>query len=78
MSDKEEKPGVADPGEFNNILSHEYRELSDEEKSQVRVIKDLGVNLYNHLDSLGAGINLDQARARLRESIFWAVAHITR
>jgi hypothetical protein len=75
----------------NNVMRHEYRVLTEHEKTQMKNIKDLGLlfvqkcdNLYSH----GIGPNneairvgsreLSLAKTKIEEAVFWAVKHITR
>lgn len=62
----------------NNVMRHEYRVLTDEEKAQMQRVKDLGRQLHEFLDSLGDSRELSLAKTRLEEAVMWAVKHLTR
>ena len=61
----------------NNVMRHEYRTLSDKEKSQMQQIKDEGLLLWNILDDIGQSRELSLAKANLEQAVMWAVKHIT-
>jgi hypothetical protein len=71
----------------NNVLRHEYRELSDLEKELMRRVKDKGVELLALLHEIGntnpqgehhASRQLALAATKIEEAVMWAVKHITR
>lgn len=62
----------------NNAMRHQYRVLSDEEKAQMQVIKDMGLEFHAYVKSLGAGRELSLAQTKIEEAVMWAVKHITR
>lgn len=68
---------TSDQRTVNNVMRHAYRVLSDEEKAQMQQIKDLGLQMHELLDSIGASRELSLAKTKLEESVMWGVKHIT-
>lgn len=62
----------------NNVMRHEYRVLSDEEKATMQAIKDKGLELHDLLDGAGSSRELALAKTKVEEAVMWAVKHITR
>lgn len=62
----------------NNTMRHQYRVLSDAEKAAVSRFKDVGQSLITYCDEIGESRELELAKARVEESVMWAVKHITR
>ena len=64
----------------NNVMRHAYRVLSDEEKSQMQSIKDMGLSFHNLLTEIGGGLGsreLSVAKTKIEEAVMWGVKHIT-
>ena len=61
----------------NNVMRHEYRTLTDQEKAAMEQIKDQGLDLWTMLDDLGASRELSLAKTKVEEAVMWAVKHIT-
>lgn len=61
----------------NNVVRHEYRVLSDAEKSQMKAIKDHGLELIAKIDAIGSGRELALAKTKVEEAVMWAVKAIT-
>lgn len=61
----------------NNVVRHEYRTLSDDEKEQMKRIKDLGLELIRAIDEQGSSRELSLAKTKTEEAVMWAVKHIT-
>lgn len=61
----------------NNVMRHEYRVLSDEEKRQMQQVKDQGLGLHNFIESIGSSRELSLAKTKIEEAVMWAVKHIT-
>lgn len=68
---------ASDDRTANNAVRHNYRVLSDDEKSQMVAIKDKGAEIINLIDSIGSSRELSTARTRAEEAVMWAVKHIT-
>lgn len=62
----------------NNVVRHEYKVLSDEEKQRMKNIKDLGLAMIELCDSIGQSRELALAKTKLEEAVMWAVKHITK
>lgn len=72
----------------NNVMRHEYRVLSDEEKQRMQAIKDHGLAFMELLHDIGrtsAGFGdrlgdreLSIAGTKIEEAVMWAVKSITR
>lgn len=63
---------------FNNVMRHEYRVLNDEEKAQMKRLKDIGAEFLAMCDSLGASRELSLAKTNAEQAVMWAVKHLTR
>lgn len=65
----------------NNVMRHEYRVLDENEKVDMRAIKDLGLQLHRGLETLesrkGPSRELSLAKTKVEEAVMWAVKHIT-
>lgn len=62
----------------NNVMRHEYRVLSDEEKAQMKFAKDTGLSLIEFIDSLGSSRELSIAKTKVEEAVMWTVKHVTK
>ena len=79
---------TSDARTVNNVMRHAYRVLSDVEKAQMQKIKDMGLEFYNLLVSVGgaepgpvgrmSSRELSLAATKIEEAVMWAVKHITR
>ena len=76
MADKIDS--TSDRRTANNVMRHEYRVLSDEEKAQVKAVKDLGAEFDRALDQMGRSRELSIARTKIEEAVMWTVKHITK
>ena len=75
------KPAVdstSDARTVNNVMRHAYRVLSDEEKALMSKVKDMGLELHNVLEGMGASRELSIAKTKLEEAVMWAVKHLTK
>lgn len=61
----------------NNVLRHQYRELSDVEKEQMQTVKDKGLDFLLYIDSIGESRELSLAKTKVEEAVMWAVKDIT-
>lgn len=68
---------ASDQRTVNNVMRHEYRVLTDEEKAKMKAIKDKGAELLDLINSCGASRELSIARTKTEEAVMWAVKHIT-
>lgn len=69
---------ASDARTTNNVIRHEYRVLSDEEKAQMKKIKDLGLDFLEYVDSIGQSRELSLAKTKIEEAVMWAVKSITK
>lgn len=74
---------TSDARTVNNVMRHEYRVLSDNEKIDMQVIKDKGLELYEAIETVashyesGGSRELSLAKTKAEEAVMWAVKHIT-
>lgn len=69
---------TSDERTVNNVMRHQYRVLSDEEKAQMQALKDKGLELHELIKSVGVSRELSIAATKTEEAVMWAVKHITR
>lgn len=62
----------------DNVMRHEYRVLSQEDKNKMQTVKDMGLEFYNLLETLGNSREISIAKTKIEESVMWAVKHITK
>jgi hypothetical protein len=62
---------------MNNVMQHQYRELTEDEKGQMQTIKDQGLLLYNSIDGIGQSRELSLAKTKVEEAVMWAIKHVT-
>lgn len=61
----------------NNAVRHTYRVLTEEEKAQMVVLKDLGAAFIGRCNSMGKSREIALAITRMEEATMWAVKHLT-
>ncbi len=69
---------TSDNRTVNNVMRHEYRVLTDAEKSAMQAIKDKGLELHGLIESIGQSRELALAKTKTEEAVMWAVKHLTR
>lgn len=69
---------TSDQRTVNNVMRHQYRVLTDDEKAQMQALKDKGLELHALIESIGTSRELYLAQTRVEEAIMWAVKHLTR
>jgi hypothetical protein len=69
---------TSDQRTVNNVMRHEYRVLTDDEKSAMQAIKDKGLELNDLIESIGQSRELSIAKTKTEEAVMWAVKHLTR
>ena len=78
---------TSDARVVNNIMRHEYRVLSDDEKAHMQRLKDAGLDLICLLHQIGgtsagedrqASRELSLAQTKIEEAVMWAVKHLTK
>ncbi len=68
---------TSDERTVNNVMRHQYRVLTDEEKAAMQKLKDDGLEFWDYIDSLGASRELSLAKTKIEEAVMWAVKHVT-
>lgn len=68
---------ASDSRTVNNTMRHGYRVLSEGEKAKMLAVKDVGLALWELIDSIGQSRELSLAKTKAEESVMWAVKHIT-
>lgn len=65
----------------NNVMRHEYRVLTKDEKTDMQAIKDLGLDFYRGIETIesrsGTSRELSLAKTKIEEAVMWAVKHLT-
>lgn len=69
---------ASDQRTVNNVMRHEYRVLNDDEKAQMKDLKDKGLDFVKSCDVIGSSRELSLAKTKIEEAVMWAVKHITR
>jgi len=69
---------TSDERTVNNVMRHAYRVLSDDEKAKMQKIKDMGLEFWNLIDSIGSDRELSNAKTRIEEAVMWGVKSITK
>ena len=69
---------TSDDRTANNVMRHEYRVLSAEEKEQMRRLKDIGAEMVKQIDEVGQSRELSLAKTKAEEAVMWAVKHVTK
>lgn len=62
----------------NNVMRHQYRELSIEERAQMQRIKDFGLLFWELCDGIGTSREMSLAKTKIEEAVMWATKHVTR
>ena len=75
---QERVDSTSDERTVNNVMRHEYRVLTDEEKRQMKSIKDHGLLFHQYIDSMGQSRELSLAKTKVEEAVMWAVKHLTK
>jgi hypothetical protein len=68
---------TSDERTVNNVMRHQYRVLSQDEKEKMQKVKDMGLEFWNLIDSLGTSRELSNAKTRIEEAVMWGVKHLT-
>jgi len=69
---------TSDERVVNNVVRHEYRVLTDEEKMRMKDIKDTGLEFLDYLDILTPCREVSLAKTKVEEAVMWAVKAITK
>lgn len=62
----------------DNTVRHNYRQLTDDEKKSMVVLKDQGLAFIQTCRDLGGSRELALAITKAEEAVMWAVKHITK
>jgi hypothetical protein len=69
---------ASDERTVNNVMRHEYRVLSDDEKKLMLAFKDMGAHFVIACDHIGQSRELSIAKTKMEEAVMWAVKHVTK
>lgn len=61
----------------NNVMRHEYRMLTADEKAMMQAVKDTGLAFHDMCEEIGQSRELSLAKTKIEEAVMWAVKHIT-
>lgn len=75
MNDKVDS--TSDQRTTNNVMRHEYRVLTDEEKFYMKDVKDKGLKFINLIDHIGSGREYSLAKTKIEEAVMWAIKGLT-
>lgn len=62
----------------NNVVRHEYRTLSDEEKMLMKALKDQGQLFIDYVNTIGKSREYSLAITKIEEAVMWAVKGLTK
>lgn len=62
----------------NNVMRHEYRQLTEVEKAAMKTFKDKGLAWVDFCDQQGQSRELSIAKTKMEEAVMWAVKHVTK
>ena len=62
---------------MNNIMRHQYKELTEDDKTNMQMVKDTGLTFWETLDDLGSSRELALAKTKIEEAVMWATKHVT-
>ena len=68
----------SDDRTINNVMRHEYRVLTENEKNMMQSIKDKGLELHELIENIGQSRELSIAKTKTEEAVMWAVKHLTK
>lgn len=63
-------------GVASDPFRKEYRPLTNEEQSLVKLIKGFAADLHDLLTETGNSRELSIAKTKLEEAVFWATKHV--
>ena len=69
---------TSDERVVNNVVRHEYRVMTDDEKAQMKRLKDIGLAFIEACDQIGQSRELSLAKTNAEQAVMWAVKHVTR
>lgn len=63
----------------NNVVRHEYRVLDANEKANMKMIKDCGLDFLILIEQLGLeGREISIGKTKIEEAVMWCVRGITK
>lgn len=68
----------SDSRTINNVMRHNYRVLTEDEKVLMSIIKDKGLELVELFDKIGTSRELSIAKTKTEEAVMWAIKHLTK
>lgn len=69
---------TSDERTVNNVVSHEYRVLSEDEKRQMKAVKDAALDFINLVETLEPSRERSLAVTKIEEACMWAVKGIVK
>ena len=69
---------ASDDRTANNAVRHTYRVLTDAEKLQMVVLKDIGAAFIAKCQEIGDSRELSLAITNAEQAVMWAVKHVTK
>lgn len=67
---------TSDERTVNNVVGHEYRVLSEDEKRQMKAVKDAALDFINLVETLEPSRERSLAVTKIEEASMWAVKGI--
>jgi len=72
-------PSTSDQRVTNNVMRHEYRVLTEAEKTHMKWFKDCGLDFVLYMSKhLEPSRELSIAKTKMEEAVMWATKHITK
>ena len=68
---------TSDDRTVNNVMRHQYKILTSEEKGQMQAVKDAGLAFWEMIDRMGQSRDLSLAKTHIEDAVMRAVRHIT-
>ena len=78
MSESASVDSTSDARVANNVVRHEYRILSDAEKTAMKRLKDLGLAFIQACDEIGSSREMSLAKTNAEMAVMWSVKHVTK
>lgn len=69
---------TSDERTTNNVMRHNYRQLTEAEKLNMQAVKDYGLGFHDLLSTMGESRELSLAKTRIEEAVMWGTKHITK
>lgn len=75
---------TSDSRTVNNVMRHQYRVLSDQEKADMQKLKDMGLELHSFLNEIASrdpgnhSWEITQACSKVEEAVMWGTKYLTR